>query len=98
MTEELQKQIETAFDYRGHVTALFHDGKTLTGFLFNRDFSPKNQSPFVEFIVEGNAENQTVLISDLSAIRITGDDHAAGKSYQDWINKKAAEKNSAPDS
>ena len=37
LSNEVAKQIDEAFDFRGHVTVSFTDGKTMEGYLFNRD-------------------------------------------------------------
>ena len=36
VSKEVAAQIDEAFDFRGHVTVSFIDGKTLEGYLFNQ--------------------------------------------------------------
>jgi hypothetical protein len=85
-SDELKKQIEAAYDYRGHVTITFKDGKNVEGFVFNRDFS---ENPFIEVFLKGSGDKALFLIKNLSAIALTGVDEAAGKSYQNWVDKQS---------
>lgn len=91
---ELEKQIEAAYDYRGHVTVKLKDGGIVEGFIFNRQFSnPKlPQDNFVELYLKGSAEHRLLKISQIDSVALTGEDFAAGKSYEDYLKKKAAEK------
>jgi len=75
---ELEKQVEAAYDYRGHVTITFKDGKTLEGFVFNRQFeNPKlPQDNFIEVIVKGKDERLRLPIDSLASIALTGKDFA----------------------
>ena len=89
---ELQKQIEAAFDYRGHVSVMLLSGKTIVGYLYNRRFedSPAADEGFIELFLEGSGEPCQLAIAEIKAVTLTGKDEAEGKSYQDWLQKKAA--------
>jgi len=91
---ELEKQIEAAFDFRGHVTVKLKSGQSVEGFVFNRQFAnPKlPQDNFVELYLKGSAEHRLLKIAEIESIALTGEDFAAGKSYEDYLKKKAAEK------
>ena len=90
---DLQKQIEAAYDFRGHVTITFKTGAVLEGFIFNRQFeNPKlAQDNFIEVMLKGTAEGKRFSISELDSVSLTGEDCAAGKSYEDYLKKKAAQ-------
>jgi hypothetical protein len=93
---ELEKQIDAAYDFRGHVTIKLKDGKTVEGFIFNRQFAgPKlKREPFIEVVLKGSGEKTEIVIARLESVALTGDNCAAGKSYEDYLKKKAAEASS----
>jgi hypothetical protein len=94
INDELKKQIEEAFYYRGHVTVTLRDGKTAVGYLFNRDYEvPKEAITrydefFIELFLKGSGDKARYAMKDLKSVAITGADEAAGKSYQDWMAKQ----------
>jgi hypothetical protein len=92
LTDAFKKQVEDAFNYRGHVTLTFTDGKTAEGYLFNRSYEPHPKATdggfFVELFLKGSGDKARFAMKDLQSIALTGVDEAAGKSYQDWIKKK----------
>ena len=87
-TSTLHKQIETAFHYRGDVTIHFVTGESAQGFLTNRDFAPTKGEPFIEYFPTTDETLARVTIAQLQSIEMSGEDHAAGKSYQEWLAKK----------
>lgn len=91
---ELEQQIDAAYDFRGHVTVKLKTGGTVEGYLFNRQFAnPKlPQDNFVELYLKGSAEHRLLKIAEIESVSLTGEDFAAGKSYEDYLKKKAAEK------
>lgn len=91
-TSELHKQIDAAFDYRGYVTVHLKSGEAVEGYLFNRQFSNPRlaQDNFVELFLKGGGENRRLSIADIASVALTGEDCAAGKSYDDYLKKKAA--------
>ena len=86
---EVEKQIEAAFDYRGHVTITFVNGETLVGFIFNRAFStPKHPvEPFIEVTPRADAAKK-FLMSEVRSVALTGED-AAGNSTRTISKRKA---------
>ncbi|MBI3564156.1 MAG: hypothetical protein HY079_03055 [Elusimicrobia bacterium] len=75
--QDLAAQIEAAFDYRGHVTLTLADGKTLEGFLFNRELAPLKGEAYVEVIPKDSEERVRLAAKDLKAVALTGKDFAA---------------------
>ena len=75
---ELERQIEAAFDYRGHITLNFHDGSKAEGYLFNRDFGgpASKEPPYVELILKEKDERKRIPISSLKSVELTGKDYA----------------------
>jgi len=92
ITAELKAQIEAAFDYRGHVTVTLKDGATVEGFLFNRVYADAKlkDGDFIEVILKNKDEKRRVAMTDIASVKLTGEDTAAGKSYEDYQKKKAA--------
>lgn len=94
----LAEVIERAFDYRGDVTVVWHDGGELVGYLFNRN--AEVAEPFVQMFDRNGDGPYTIPYAKILTVRFTGKDTAAGKSYEAWIRRKG-ERNPtdlAPDS
>lgn len=89
MSELIQK-LEKAFDYRGDVTLDMQDGSTVEGFLFN--FDTKASEPFVELYLKDVPAPSRIPLSKVKDVRLTGEDMAAGKSWEDWQAKREREK------
>lgn len=86
MNAELQKQIDAAFDYRGHVTLTLTDGSSVEGYIYNRQFGASE--PFVELFVKNSEERRTLPIAKIASVAMTGEDCAAGKSFEDYQKSK----------
>jgi hypothetical protein len=74
MTEALRAQIEAAYDYRGHVTVTLKDGKTVEGFLYNREFENPRvaEDHFVELMLKDSEERRRLKIEEISSVALTG--------------------------
>jgi len=83
----LAEVIDRAFDYRGDVTVILHDGSQLVGYLFNRNAEPPE--PFVQMFDRAGHGPFTVPYAKIATIGFTGKDTAAGKSYEAWLRRKA---------
>jgi hypothetical protein len=79
-SHELERQIEAAFDYRGHVTITFKTGDIVEGYVFNRQFAhPKcSEEPFIEVFLAGSGERRKYAIAAMQSVALTGKDYAAG--------------------
>jgi hypothetical protein len=84
----LAEVIDRAFDYRGDVTVITHDGTELVGYLFNRNAD--TAVPFVQVFERAGGEPVTVLYADIRAVAFTGKDTAAGNSYAAWLRAREA--------
>ena len=87
--QERVDAIDKAFDYRGDVTLQVR-GETVDGYIFNRDAAAK--PPRVELFVKGSEEPRIIPYADIESIAFSGRDTADGKSWDAWVNKKAAER------
>jgi hypothetical protein len=90
---ELETQIEKAYDFRGHVTLKLKKGEAVEGFIFNRQLGDAKlkEPPYVEVMIKGSGDKRKIAVAELESIAMTGEDCAAGKSYDDYQKKKAAE-------
>lgn len=83
----LEDVIDRAFDYRGDVTLVRHDGSEVVGYLFNRNVEVAQ--PFVRMFDCAGDGPFTIRYAEIRTIRFTGKDTAAGKSYEVWLRRKA---------
>lgn len=90
--DTLAGQIEAAFDFRGDVTITLQDGTAVDGFIFNRNLSPKAGAPYIELFVAGQHQAARHEVSRIRTIALTGEDTAAGKSWENWIARQEAKK------
>src|SRR5687768_424991 len=92
VANELKNQIEAAFDYRGHVTIRLSGGESAEGFVYNRVYenTKMKQDHYIDILVKGSGERRRFPMASLAAIELTGEDCAAGKSYEDYLKKKQA--------
>ena len=76
ISKDVAEQIETAYDYRGHVTLTLNDGATVEGFLFNRELAPFKGEPYVEMLRKDSDERLRFAAADVKSVAITGKDFA----------------------
>jgi hypothetical protein len=90
--DDLHAAIEKAFDYRGDVTLDLKDGRQMTGYMTNREArgTRGHPQPFIEMMLDGQAELVRVNYGDIAAVRFTGEDASAGKSWEAWVAKHEA--------
>ena len=86
----LAEVVDRAFDYRGDVTVLLHDGRELVGYLFNRNRDAAE--PFVQMFERESSGPSSIPSACIRTIRFTGKDTAAGNSYAAWLRSKEAAK------
>jgi hypothetical protein len=93
-SSELAAAIEKAFDYRGDVTVDLKDGRQVVGYLANREHhgTPDHSEPFVELMQPHQPELLRLCYRDIANVRLTGEDAAAGKSWEEWVAREAAKK------
>ena len=90
----LAEVVDRAFDYRGDVTVVLHDGRELIGYLFNRNRDVAE--PFVQMFEREGSGPSSILYARIRAIRFTGKDTAAGNSYAAWVRSKEAKAAASP--
>ncbi len=76
ITADVAAQIEAAYDFRGHVTLTLNDGRTVEGFLFNRELTPLKGEPYIEMIKKDSDEKARYAATDVKGVVLTGKDFA----------------------
>ncbi|HEX4154092.1 MAG TPA: hypothetical protein VHY48_00635 [Acidobacteriaceae bacterium] len=95
---EVREALEKAFDYRGDITVTRKDGSIVEGYLYDRRSGQTLEDSVVRMIPvpKSGAATERVNIpyADVAALKFSGRDTAAGKSFDAWV-KKYWEKKSA---
>jgi transcriptional antiterminator Rof (Rho-off) len=87
---ELAEAVELAFDYRGDVTVSLKSGKSLNGYLFNRQVNGSDS--YLELFPSDSSDARHIRYDQIASIAFTGEDTATGKSWENWIAKKDSER------
>ena len=85
--EELREGLEKAFDYRGDVTITRKDGSSVEGYIFDRRTGKTLQDSVIRLFPKTDGVKLAIPYSDIAALRFTGRDTAAGKSWEAWLRK-----------
>jgi len=90
--EDLRQALEKAFDYRGDITITRKDGSRIEGYLFDRRGAPTLKESVVRLYPKNSNDKVSISYADIGALAFTGRDTAAGKSWEAWMKKYAANK------
>lgn len=82
----LDEVVDLAFDYRGDVTVVTADGREIVGFVYSRERDVAE--PYLKMFEPAGA-SLTLRYAEVRAIRFSGKDAAAGRSYEAWRHRKA---------
>jgi hypothetical protein len=85
--EELRQALEKAFDYRGDVTITRKDGSQVEGYLYDRRQAKTLSESLVRVLPANGSPRVGIPYSDVAALRFTGRDSAAGRSWEAWVRK-----------
>lgn len=77
LSKDVAAQIDAAFDFRGHVTVTFADGRTLEGYLFNRELAPLNGEAYIEMIPKDSDQRLRFPAASVKSAALTGKDFAS---------------------
>ena len=97
---EIREALEKAFDYRGAVTITRKDGSTVEGYLYDRKTGSTLASSAARVMPQppkGSPagtplERVTIAYTDIAALKFSGRDTAAGKTFEAWVKKYWAKK------
>lgn len=73
-------------DYRGDVSVKLKNGKIYVGYVFSVGQRSLDMFP------RDSSRKESVEIGSIAEIVLSGEDTSKGKSWEDWVKKKAAEK------
>jgi len=98
--DELRQALEKAFDYRGDVTLTLKNGERIEAYIFNRQTGATLAESFVQYFTPSAPEKRKVSYAEIARLEFSGKDRAAGKHWEDWVEKynqkkAAGEKNIA---
>lgn len=77
LSKDVADQIDAAFDFRGHVTVTFADGRTLEGYLFNRELAPMKGEAYIELIPKDSDQRLRFPAESVRSVALTGKDFAS---------------------
>ena len=92
---EVRDALERAFDYRGDVTITRRDGSVVEGYLYDRRSGKSLEDSVVRLIptpakgaAAGTAvQRVNIAYVDVAALKFSGRDTAAGKTFEAWVKK-----------
>jgi hypothetical protein len=89
--EQLRAAIDAAFDFRGDVTIVRRDGVEFAGFVFDRRAEVTFESSALRLLTP-EGDRVGIGYPEISEIRFTGRDAAAGRSWENWVRRYAEKK------
>ena len=88
---EIREALEKAFDYRGDIMITRRDGSVVEGYLYDRRNGQTLADSVVRIIPtpkEGvPTERVMIAYSEVAALKFSGRDTAAGRSFDAWVKK-----------
>ena len=88
---EVREALEKAFDYRGDVTVTRKDGAVVEGYLYDRRNGPSLTDSVVRIMPVPKAgaptERVNIAYAEIAAVKFSGRDTAAGRSFDAWVKK-----------
>ena len=85
--EDVRRALEKAFDYRGDVAITRKDGSKIEGYIFDRRTGRTLADSSVRVIPVGSREKLSIPYSEITALKFSDRDPAAGKSFEAWVRK-----------
>lgn len=95
--------LEKAFDFRGDVTLVLSDGRTVTGYIFDRSpassaseagsaaTAQAHRDRFVRLLPADSNQRMTVRFGDIRKLEF-GKDAAHGKTWENWVKRYVEKK------
>ena len=90
-SNDVERQIEAAYDFRGHANITLKSGESFVGYVFNREYAnPRaKEQNYIDVIPKDSEERRRIPIAQVAKVELAGQDYAAGNSYEDYLKKKA---------
>jgi len=88
---EIREALEKAFDYRGDITVTRKDGSVVEGYLYDRYNGSTLETSVIRLMPVPKPgqphERVNIAYSDVAALKFSGRDTAAGKTFEAWVKK-----------
>ena len=84
--------MEQAFDYRGDVTLSLIDGRSVTGYIFDRRGGGSLRDSSVRLMAPGSDDKLTVPFDAIAKVEFSGRDAAHGKTFDNWVKRYVEKK------
>ena len=89
----LRRALDLAFEYRGDVTVTrASSGEAIEGYVFDRVTAATMADSKIRMIPANGDPRITIPYDDITKVRFTGRDTAAGKSFESWMKKYVQKK------
>jgi hypothetical protein len=85
--DEVRNALEKAFDYRGDVSFTLKSGEVIEAYVFNRFTGNTLAESWVQYFTPKAADKRKVSYAEIARLEFTGKDRAAGKHWEDWVQK-----------
>ncbi|MGD0893703.1 MAG: hypothetical protein ABR923_19445 [Terracidiphilus sp.] len=85
--EDVRQAFEKAFDYRGDVTLTLKSGEVIEAYIFNRFTGATLAESWVQYFTPKATDKRKVSYAEIARLEFTGKDRAAGKHWEDWVQK-----------
>jgi hypothetical protein len=85
--EDVRQAFEKAFDYRGDVTLTLKNGERIEAFIFNRSTGATLAESWVQYFTPKATDKRKVSYAEIARLEFSGKDRAAGKHWEDWVQK-----------
>ena len=90
--EDVRQALEKAFDYRGDVSLTLKNGDVIEAYIFNRSTGISLAESWVHYYTPKATDKRKVSYAEIARVEFTGKDRAAGKHWEDWVEKYKAKK------
>ena len=84
----LGQQVVRAVDFRGDVTIVTTDGRTISGYA---TLEPLDRACIRLLPIDSDAR-VTLALTDIASLSFTGKDAASGRTWENWLRRYAAKK------
>ena len=84
---DAHEALEKAFDYRGDVTLTLKSGERIEAYIFNRSTGATLAESWVQYFTPKANDKRKVSYAEIARLEFSGKDRAAGKHWEDWVQK-----------
>ncbi len=93
LSPTFESALKSALDYRGDCLLTLSNGESLEGYLYNINVDASGRAATLDLFPKNSPRAETVKVSAIQSLVFSGEDTASGKSWEDWMKKKALHNN-----